>query len=53
MQVMMIHSSLYRVHNNGKVKDVWIRNGEISEPRLLHDILTDEEKEAVEKKISK
>ncbi len=53
MEVMMIHSGLYRVHNDGKVKDVWIKNGKISKPISLYDRLTPEETKAVEKKITK
>ncbi len=51
MKIQKIHDKLYRVHNNGKVKDAWIRDGEIMRPITLYDRLTDLERQAVQKEL--
>lgn len=51
MRIIKISDRLYRVYNNDKYKDVWIKNGKMLEPENKHNILTEEEKEFLMGKI--
>lgn len=53
MRIYKIHPSLYRVSNNGKVKDVKVAFGKIKEPENPYNILTETEKQQVELELSK
>lgn len=43
MKVYQIHKTLYRISNNGKVKDVRVKGNKILEPSNSYNILTEEE----------
>lgn len=43
MRIWRIHSNLWRLENNGKVKDVKVLNRDIIEPENPHNKLTEEE----------
>jgi hypothetical protein len=51
MRIAKISDRLYRVYNNGKVKDVWIEDGEIKAPENKENILTPTETLAIEMEI--
>ena len=48
MKIIKFSDKLYRVYNDGNVKDVWVDNGEIVFPENPHNILTAREQIAIE-----
>ena len=48
MKIIKFSETLYRVYNNGKVKDCWIKDGEIQIHENKHHALTPTEMLAIE-----
>ena len=51
MRIIKINDRLYRIHNNGIYKDVWIEHGQIKHPVNPHNFLTPTEQQAIEMEI--
>jgi len=51
VRIYKITDKLWRVANDGKVKDVWIKNGVMVTPSNPHNILTPTERDAVLNKL--